>query len=237
MPSDVSPSIHHVLDGPASWTASQGDHTEPGGGLLDDDDDADMQDSDPDDTTDNNLDHEPDQDQAKDDLESKMDELYHQLQAETKNKESAERLTRRLQVYRSKDGENTKLRMEVERVLKATINRIAEINSILDYYKQCAFDPPPFGGFVPEPTFKDSHTALPATAGRSHSNSFSTSDFADNEDDRKSIHPSIADMVASLRNVQDSPSARIEHLTSLVKILKQNPNVHPGYPIQDLVSW
>ncbi|KAF9976709.1 hypothetical protein BGZ73_008016 [Actinomortierella ambigua] len=155
MLSDVSPSIHHVLDGPASWTASQGDHTEPGG-LLDDDDDGDMQDSDPDDTTDNNLDHEPEQDQA--------------------------------------------------------------------------------SGFVPEPTLKDSQATFQVTTGRSHSNSFSTSDFADNEDDRKSIHSSIAEMVTSLRNVQDSPSVRIEHLNHLVKILKQNPNVHPGYPIQDLVS-
>ncbi|KAG0237035.1 hypothetical protein BGW42_001928 [Actinomortierella wolfii] len=225
LPSDVSPSIHHVLDGPASWTASQGGYTEPGGGLLDDDEDVDMQDSDPDDTTDNNLDQEPDQEQEEDDLESKMDELYHQLQAETKNK-----------VYRSKEGENDKLRMQVERELQATINKIAEINAMLDYYKERAFDPPAFGDFVPEPSLKDSQTTFQVTAGRSHSNSFSTSDFADNEEDHKSIHSSIADMVMSLRNVQDSPSVRIEHLTHLVNILKQNPNVHPGYPIQDLVS-
>ncbi|KAG0239686.1 hypothetical protein BGW41_007569 [Actinomortierella wolfii] len=202
LPSDVSPSIHHVLDGPASWTASQGGYTEPGGGLLDDDEDVDMQDSDPDDTTDNNLDQEPDQEQ----------------------------------VYRSKEGENDKLRMQVERELQATINRIAEINAMLDYYKERAFDPPAFGDFVPEPSLKDSQTTFQVTAGRSHSNSFSTSDFADNEEDHKSIHSSIADMVMSLRNVQDSPSVRIEHLTHLVNILKQNPNVHPGYPIQDLVS-
>jgi hypothetical protein len=47
---EASPPLLPVTDDPASWTTSQGDDGEGGIGTLDDD--ADMQDSDPD-TTDN----------------------------------------------------------------------------------------------------------------------------------------------------------------------------------------
>ena len=105
---------------------------------------------------------------------------------------------------------NNKLRNQVEQELQATIERLAEINLQLDYYKQRAFDPPSFGnhhaskhslwhlqikghkkltcnigptlGYVPEHVLKESQQSFPVTTGRSHSNSFSTSDYADNED-------------------------------------------------------
>ncbi|KAF9955786.1 hypothetical protein BGZ72_003410 [Mortierella alpina] len=150
--SEVSPPILPVTDGAASWTTSQGEDGEGGLGAMDDD--GDMQDSDPD-TTDN-FDPEPDEDQNLDrdddddgdinyDLEAKMDELYHQLQVATKNKESAESL---LEIYRSRDlanAGNNKLRNQVAHELQATIERIADINMQLDFYKQRAFDPPTFG--------------------------------------------------------------------------------------------
>ncbi|KAF9316914.1 hypothetical protein BG003_001402 [Podila horticola] len=230
--SEVSPPMLPVTEGPASWTTSQGD--DGGMGL----DDGDMQDSDDPDTTDNfdqELDESQDQDHEDDDLEAKMDELYHQLQVETKAKESAESL---LEVYRSKDVGNTgnnKLRNQVEHELQATIERIAEINLQLDYYKQRAFDPPSYG-FIPDHALKESHQSFTVQTGRSHSNSFSTSDYADNEDDRQSIHSAVGDIVSSLRSLLDSPSVRLEHLSSLVNILKQNPHIHPGYPVQELVS-
>jgi len=50
--SEVSPPILPVTDDPASWTTSQGDDGDGDGGIGTLDDDADMQDSDPD-TTDN----------------------------------------------------------------------------------------------------------------------------------------------------------------------------------------
>lgn len=229
--SEVSPPILPVTEGPASWTTSQGD--DGGMGL----DDGDMQDSDDPDTTDNfdqELD-EQDQDHEDDDLEAKMDELYIQLQMETKAKESAENL---LEVYRSKDVGNTgnnKLRNQVELELQATIERIAEINLQLDYYKQRAFDPPSYG-FIPDHVLKESNQSFTVPTRRSHSNSFSTSDYADNEDDRQSIHSAVGDIISSLRSLLDSPSVRLEHLSSLVNILKQNPHIHPGYPVQELVS-
>ncbi|KAG0039519.1 hypothetical protein BGZ82_007914 [Podila clonocystis] len=222
--SEVSPPMLPVTEGPASWTTSQGD--DGGMGL----DDGDMQDSDDPDTTDNfdqELDESQDQDHEDDDLEAKMDELYHQLQVETKAK-----------VYRSKDVGNTgnnKLRNQVEQELQATIERIADINIQLDYYKQRAFDPPSYG-FIPDHALKESHQSFTVPTGRSHSNSFSTSDYADNEDDRQSIHSAVGDIVSSLRSLLDSPSVRLEHLSSLVNILKQNPHIHPGYPVQELVS-
>ncbi|KAG0034907.1 hypothetical protein BGZ81_002314 [Podila clonocystis] len=222
--SEVSPPMLPVTEGPASWTTSQGD--DGGMGL----DDGDMQDSDDPDTTDNfdqELDESQDQDHEDDDLEAKMDELYHQLQVETKAK-----------VYRSKDVGNTgnnKLRNQVEQELQATIERIADINIQLDYYKQRAFDPPSYG-FIPDHALKESNQSFTVPTGRSHSNSFSTSDYADNEDDRQSIHSAVGDIVASLRSLLDSPSVRLEHLSSLVNILKQNPHIHPGYPVQELVS-
>ncbi|KAF9959695.1 hypothetical protein BGZ70_008784 [Mortierella alpina] len=240
--SEVSPPILPVTDGAASWTTSQGEDGEGGLGAMDDD--GDMQDSDPD-TTDN-FDPEPDEDQALDrdndddgdinyDLEAKMDELYHQLQVATKNKESAESL---LEIYRSRDLANTgniKLRNQVAHELQATIERIADINMQLDYYKQRAFDPPTFA-YLPDQVLKDTQPSFPAVTGRSHSNSFSTSDYADNEEDRQSVHSAIGDIMSSLRSLLDSPSVRLEHLLNLVNILKQNQHIHPGYPLQDLVS-
>ncbi|KAI1315132.1 hypothetical protein EDD11_001279 [Mortierella claussenii] len=234
---EVSPPILPSADGPASWTTSQGDDGDGGLGTLDDE--GDMQDSDDPDTTDNfdqELDESQDHDHDdEDDLEAKMDELYHQLQVETRAKESAESL---LEVYRSKDVGNmgnNKLRNQVEQELQATIERIADINLQLDYYKQRAFDPPSFG-YLPDQDLKDSQSSIPTMTRRSHSNSFSTSDYADNEDDRQSIHSAVADIVSSLRSLLDSPSVRLEHLSNLVNILKQNPHIHPGYPTQELVS-
>ncbi|KAI7821066.1 Rapamycin-insensitive companion of mTOR, N-term-domain-containing protein [Gamsiella multidivaricata] len=236
---EVSPPIVPVRDEPASWTTSQGDDGEGGLGTLEDD--GDMQDSDDPDTTDN-FEQDPDESQDQDheeeeddDLEAKMDELYHQLQVETKAKESAESL---LEVYRSRDvgnAGNNKLRNQVEQELQATIERIAEINLQLDFYKQRAFDPPSFG-YLPEQALKDSQQSIPVLARRSHSNSFSTSDYADNEEDRQSIHSAVVDIVSSLRNLLDLPSVRLEHLSNLVNILKQNQHIHPGYPTQELVS-
>ncbi|KAF9286034.1 hypothetical protein BGZ68_003305 [Mortierella alpina] len=240
--SEVSPPILPVTDGAASWTTSQGEDGEGGLGAMDDD--GDMQDSDPD-TTDN-FDPEPDEDQTLDrdddedgdinyDLEAKMDELYHQLQVATKNKESAESL---LEIYRSRDlanAGNNKLRNQVAHELQATIERIADINMQLDYYKQRAFDPPTFA-YLPDQVLKDPQQPFAAATGRSHSNSFSTSDYADNEEDRQSIHSAIGDIISSLRSLLDSPSVRLEHLLNLVNILKQNQHIHPGYPLQDLVS-
>ncbi|ORZ14895.1 Rapamycin-insensitive companion of mTOR, N-term-domain-containing protein [Lobosporangium transversale] len=235
--SETSPSILPTAEGPASWTTSQGDDIE--GGLEGMEDEGDMQDSDDLDTTDNfdqELDESRDHDQEEeDDLETKMDELYHQLQVETKAKESAESL---LEVYRSNgvgSQGNNKLRNQVEQELQATMARIAEINLQLDYYKQRAFDPPSFG-YLPDQDLKDSQTTIPVVTGRSHSNSFSTSDYADNEDDRQSIHSAVSDIVGSLRSLLDSPSIRLEQLSNLANILKQNQQVHPGYPIQELVS-
>ncbi|KAF9918100.1 hypothetical protein BX616_010197 [Lobosporangium transversale] len=180
--SETSPSILPTAEGPASWTTSQGDDIE--GGLEGMEDEGDMQDSDDLDTTDNfdqELDESRDHDQEEeDDLETKMDELYHQLQVETKAK-----------VYRSNgvgSQGNNKLRNQVEQELQATMARIAEINLQLDYYKQRAFDPPSF------------------------------------------------DIVGSLRSLLDSPSIRLEQLSNLANILKQNQQVHPGYPIQELAS-
>lgn len=49
--SEVSPPIHPVTDGPASWTTSQGDYGDGALGILEDD--GDLQDSDDPDTTDN----------------------------------------------------------------------------------------------------------------------------------------------------------------------------------------
>ncbi|KAG0378575.1 hypothetical protein BGX24_003458 [Mortierella sp. AD032] len=233
---EASPPLLPVTDGPASWTTSQGDDGEGGIGTLDDD--ADMQDSDPD-TTDNydpELGDGQDLDDEEDDLETKMDELYHQLQTETKAKESAESL---LEVYRSKDVGNTgnnKLMNQVEQELQATIERLAEINTQLDYYKQRAFDPPSFG-YMPEHELKESQQSFPVVTGRSHSNSFSTSDYADNEDDRQSIHSALGDIIGSLRSLLDSPSVRLDHLINLVNILKQNQHIYPGYPLQELVGW
>ncbi|KAK3811657.1 MAG: Rapamycin-insensitive companion of mTOR, N-term-domain-containing protein [Linnemannia gamsii] len=232
---EASPPLLPVTDGPASWTTSQGDDGEGGIGTLDDD--ADMQDSDPD-TTDNydpELGDGQDLDDEEDDLETKMDELYHQLQTETKAKESAESL---LEVYRSKDVGNTgnnKLMNQVEQELQATIERLAEINTQLDYYKQRAFDPPSFG-YMPEHELKESQQSFPVVTGRSHSNSFSTSDYADNEDDRQSIHSALGDIISSLRSLLDSPSVRLDHLINLVNILKQNQHIYPGYPLQELVG-
>ncbi|KAF8942829.1 hypothetical protein BGZ47_006093 [Haplosporangium gracile] len=233
---EASPPLLPVTDGAASWTTSQGDDGEGGIGTLDDD--ADMQDSDPD-TTDNydpELGDGQDLDDEEDDLETKMDELYHQLQVETKAKESAESL---LEVYRSKDVGNTgnnKLRNQVEQELQATIERLADLNAQLDYYKQRAFDPPSFG-YVPEQVLKESQQSFPVLTRRSHSNSFSTSDYADNEDDRQSIHSQLGDIISSLRSLLDLPSVRLENLSNLVNILKQNLHIHPGYPLQELVGW
>ncbi|KAF9182652.1 hypothetical protein BGZ50_004785 [Haplosporangium sp. Z 11] len=231
--SEISPSIMPSAEGPASWTTSQGDDGEGGLGTVDDDD-ADMQDSDPD-TTDNFDEDQVQEDDEEDDLEAKMDELYHQLQMATKAKESAESL---LEVYRNKDVGNTgnnKLRSKVERDLQATIEKIADINLQLDYYKQRAFDPPSFG-YIPDQVLKESQQSFPTVSRRSHSNSFSTSDYADNEEDRQSIHSAIGDIVSSLRSLLDSPSVRLEHLSNLANILKQNQQRHPGYPYQELVS-
>ncbi|KAF9126477.1 hypothetical protein BGW39_006597 [Mortierella sp. 14UC] len=233
---EASPPLLPLTDGPASWTTSQGDDGEGGIGTLDDD--ADMQDSDPD-TTDNydpELGDGQDLDDEEDDLETKMDELYQQLQIETKAKESAESL---LEVYRSRDvgaTGNNKLRNQVEQELQATIERLADLNAQLDYYKQRAFDPPSFG-YMPEQVLKESQQSFPVITGRSHSNSFSTSDYADNEDDRQSIHSALGDIISSLRSLLDSPSVRLEHLSNLVNILKQNQHIHPGYPLQELVGW
>ncbi|KAG9069606.1 hypothetical protein KI688_010510 [Linnemannia hyalina] len=232
---DASPPLLPVTEGAASWTTSQGDDNEGGIGTLDDD--ADMQDSDPD-TTDNydpELGDGQDLDDEEDDLETKMDELYHQLQVETKAKESAESL---LEVYRSKDvgaTGNNKLRNQVEQELQATIERLSDLNAQLDYYKQRAFDPPSFG-YVPEQVLKESQQSFPVITGRSHSNSFSTSDYADNEDDRQSIHSQLGDIISSLWSLLDSPSVRLENLSNLVNILKQNLHIHPGYPLQELVG-
>ncbi|KAF8965157.1 hypothetical protein BGZ46_000655 [Entomortierella lignicola] len=231
---EVSPAMHPSVDGPASWTTSQGEDGETALGMLGDD--GDMQDSDDPDTT-SNFDQEPDESQDQedeDDLETKMDELYHQLQVETKAKESAESL---LEIYRSREvgnSGNNKLRNQVEQELQATIDRIADINLQLDYYKHRAFDPPSFG-YIPE-VLKESQPSIPTITRRSHSNSFSTSDYADNEDDRQSIHSALSDILASLRNLVDSPSVRLEYLLNLVNILKQNHYIHPGYPLQELVS-
>ncbi|KAG0286513.1 hypothetical protein BGZ96_009391 [Linnemannia gamsii] len=233
---ESSPPLLPVTDGAASWTTSQGDDGEGGIGTLDDD--ADMQDSDPD-TTDNydpELGDGQDLDDEEDDLEAKMDELYQQLQVETRAKESAESL---LEVYRSKDVGNTgnnKLRNQVEQELQATIERLADLNAQLDYYKQRAFDPPSMFGYVPEQVLKESQQSFPVITRRSHSNSFSTSDYADNEDDRQSIHSALGDIMSSLRSLLDSPSVRLEHLLNLVNILKQNQHIHPGYPLQELVG-
>ncbi|KAF9137084.1 hypothetical protein BGX30_010572, partial [Mortierella sp. GBA39] len=233
---EASPPLLPVTEGAASWTTSQGDDNEGGIGTLDDD--ADMQDSDPD-TTDNydpELGDGQDLDDEEDDLETKMDELYHQLQIETKAKESAESL---LEVYRSKDvgaTGNNKLRNQVEQELQATIERLSDLNAQLDYYKQRAFDPPSFG-YVPEQVLKESQQSFPVITGRSHSNSFSTSDYADNEDDRQSIHSQLGDIISSLWSLLDSPSVRLENLSNLVNILKQNLHIHPGYPLQELVGW
>ncbi|KAG0262939.1 hypothetical protein BG011_009535 [Mortierella polycephala] len=246
--SEVSPSILPSAEGPASWTTSQGDDGEGGLGTVDDDD-ADMQDSDPD-TTDNFDEDQVQEDDEEDDLEAKMDELYHQLQMATKAKESAESL---LEVYRNKDVGNTgnnKLRSKVEQDLQATIEKIADINLQLDYYKQRAFDPPSFG-YIPDQVLKESQQSFPTVSRRSHSNSFSTSDYADNEEGNiqslssianvelmlQSIHSAIGDIVSSLRSLLDSPSVRLEHLSNLANILKQNQQRHPGYPYQELVSW
>ncbi len=52
------------------------------------------------------------------------------------------------QIYRSRDlanAGNNKLRNQVAQELQTTIERIADINMQLDYYKQRAFDPPSFG--------------------------------------------------------------------------------------------
>ncbi|KAG0211914.1 hypothetical protein BGX28_007196 [Mortierella sp. GBA30] len=217
--SEISPSILPNRDGAASWTTSQGDDGESGLGLGAIDDDGDIQDSDHD-TTDN-FDQEPDEDQAhdRDDDEDEDDDLE-------------------AKVYRSRDAGNTgnnKLRTQVEHELQATIEHIAEINMQLDYYKQRAFDPPTFG-YLPEQDLKDSQQSFPAATGRSHSNSFSTSDYADNEEDRQSIHSALGDIMSSLRSLLDSPAVRLEHLLNLVSILKQNQHIHPGYPLQDLVS-
>ncbi|KAF9355130.1 hypothetical protein BGX26_006953 [Mortierella sp. AD094] len=223
---EASLAMHPSIDGPASWTTSQGEDAEGVLGMLGDD--GDMQDSDDPDTTDN-FDQEPDESQDQedeDDLETKMDELYHQLQTETKAK-----------VYRSRDvgnSGNNKLRNQVEQELQATIDRIADINMQLDYYKHRAFDPPSFG-YIPE-VLKDSQPSIPTMTRRSHSNSISTSDYADNEDDRQSVHSTLSDIVSSLRGLLDSPSVRLEHLLNLVNILKQNQHIHPGYPLQELVS-
>ncbi|KAF9928127.1 hypothetical protein FBU30_002629 [Linnemannia zychae] len=229
---EASPPLLPVTYGPASWTTSQGDDAEGGIGTLVDD--ADMQDSDPD-STDNydpDLGDGQDLDYEDDDLETKMDELYQQLQTETKAKESAESL---LEVYKSKDvgnSGNNKLRNQVEQELQATMERIAELNAQLDYYKQRAFDPPSFG-YVPDQVLKESQQSFPVTR-RSHSNSFSTSDYADNEDG--SIHSTLGEIISSLRSHLDPPSVRLEHLTTLVNILKQNQHIHPGYPQQELVG-
>ncbi|KAK5821402.1 Rapamycin-insensitive companion of mTOR, N-term-domain-containing protein [Linnemannia elongata] len=164
-----------------------------------------------------------------------MDELYHQLQIETKAKESAESL---LEVYKSRDvgaTGNNKLRNQVEQELQATIERLSDLNAQLDYYKQRAFDPPSFG-YVPEQVLKESQQSFPVMTGRSHSNSFSTSDYADNEDDRQSIHSQLGDIISSLRSLLDSPTVRLENLSNLVNILKQNLHIHPGYPLQELVG-
>ncbi|KAG0307192.1 hypothetical protein BGZ98_000828 [Dissophora globulifera] len=232
------PRILPAMDGPGSWTTSQGDDGDGVLGTLEDD--GDMQDSDDPDTTDNfdqELDESQEQDHdEEDDLEAKMDELYQQLQEETKAKESAENL---LEVYRSRDvgnSGNNKLRNQVEQELQATIERIADINLQLDYYKQRAFDPPSFG-YLPDQVLKDSQQSIPVLTRRSHSNSFSTSEYADNEDDRQSIQSAVADIMTSLRSMLDSPSVRLEHLSNLVNILKQNQHIHPGYPMQELVSW
>jgi hypothetical protein len=40
---------------------------------------------------------------------------------------------------------NNKLRNQVEQELQATIERLADLNAQLDYFKQRAFDPPSFG--------------------------------------------------------------------------------------------
>ncbi|KAG0275117.1 hypothetical protein BGZ95_009172, partial [Linnemannia exigua] len=228
--------VTDVTDGPASWTTSQGDDGEGDIGTYNDD--ADMQDSDPD-TTDNydpELGDGQEFDDEEDDLETKMDDLYQQLQTETKAKEYAESL---LEVYRSKDmgnAGNNKLMNQVEQELQVTIERLAEINTQLDYYKQRAFDPPSFG-YMPEHVPKESQQSFPVMTGRSHSNSFSTSDYADNEDDRQSIHSALGDIISSLRSLLDSPSVRLDHLINLVNILKQNQHIYPGYPLQDLVGW
>ncbi|KAG0222326.1 hypothetical protein BGX31_009204 [Mortierella sp. GBA43] len=232
--SEVSPPIHPVTDGPASWTTSQGDYGDGGIGVLEDD--GDMQDSDDPDDTDN-FDQEqddlqdPDHDDEDDDFEAKMDELYQELLTATKAKESAESL---LEVYRMRDVTN-KLRSQVEQELKATIDRIADINIQLDYYKQRAFDPSPFV-YDPDQALKESQQSIPIITRRSHSNSFSTSGYADNEEDRQSVHSAVADIVSSLRNALESPSARLEQLLNLVNILKQNHQTPTEYPMQDLVQ-
>ncbi|KAG0367283.1 hypothetical protein BGZ54_004111 [Gamsiella multidivaricata] len=213
---EVSPPIVPVRDEPASWTTSQGDDGEGGLGTLEDD--GDMQDSDDPDTTDN-FEQDPDESQDQDHEEEEDDDLE-------------------AKVYRSRDvgnAGNNKLRNQVEQELQATIERIAEINLQLDFYKQRAFDPPSFG-YLPEQALKDSQQSIPVLARRSHSNSFSTSDYADNEEDRQSIHSAVVDIVSSLRNLLDLPSVRLEHLSNLVNILKQNQHIHPGYPTQELVS-
>ncbi|KAG0047318.1 hypothetical protein BGZ83_007616 [Gryganskiella cystojenkinii] len=241
LPSEISPHILPVAGVPASWTSSQGDDDTDGVGQLqmldededeedeeddeedddddddddDEDEDADMQDSDPD-TTDNfEQDYDDGHEHDEDDLETKMDELYHQLQVETKAKESAESL---LEVYRSKDvgnSGNNKLRNQVENELQATLERIAEINAQLDYYKQRAFDPPSFE-FPSDNILKDSNQSFPVSTGRSHSNSFSTSDYADNEDVMADPKPVArcggfrAILVALSDNLQDLSDALLK---------------------------
>ncbi|KAF9572733.1 hypothetical protein BGW38_008496, partial [Lunasporangiospora selenospora] len=167
------------MDGPASWTTSQGDDVDT---VLAQLDDVDMQDSDPD-TTDQ-FDQDPDDPEndldEQDELEAKMDELFHELQLRMKEKGSAESL---LEVYRSRDignEGNNEPRNQAERKLQAIIQRIEEINLQMDYYKQQAFDSP--FAIVPDQIVKEQQPAFTAPTGRSHSNSFSTSDYADNED-------------------------------------------------------
>ncbi|KAK3821257.1 MAG: Rapamycin-insensitive companion of mTOR, N-term-domain-containing protein [Benniella sp.] len=236
--SEVSPPIYPVADGPASWTTSQGDYGDGGLGALEDD--GELQDSDDPDTTDN-FDQEQyeiqdqDHDDDDDDFETKMDELYQRLQTETKAKESAESL---LEIYRSKDignAGNNRLRNQVEQQLRASIDMIAQINHQLDYYKQRAFDLPSFA-YLPDQALKESQQSIPVVTRRSHSNSFSTCGYADNEEDRQSIHSALADIVSSLRNMQEPPSARLEQLLNLANILKQNHHIHPGYPMEELAE-
>ncbi|KAG0003995.1 hypothetical protein BGZ65_001104, partial [Modicella reniformis] len=234
--SEASPTLP-VVDGPASWTTSQGDYGEGGLGPLEDD--GHLQDSDDPDTTDNFdqehyeiQDHDPDDE---DDFDAKMDELVQQLQMETKAKDSAEAL---LELYRSRDLGNTgnnKPRNQVEQELRAIIGRINETTLQLEYYRQRLYDPPPFGYLQEDQPLKESH--LPAVTRRSHSNSFSTSGYADNEDDRQSIHSAISDIVSSLKNLSETPSVRLEQLLNLANILKMSHHVDPGYPMQELVQW
>ncbi|KAF8934324.1 hypothetical protein BGZ58_005786 [Dissophora ornata] len=211
-----------TADGPASWTTSQGDYGEVGIGTLEDD--GDMQDSDDPDTTDN--------------FDQEQDESQYQDHDEEDDLEVKEEAENSLEAYRNRDVGNTgnnELNRAEER-LQAIIERVAEISLQLDYYKERAFDPPSFG-YLPDEVLKDSQQPIQVLRGRSHSNSISTSEYADNEDDRQSVHSAVADIMTSLRSLLDSPAVRLEHLTNLVNILKQNQYIHPGYPMQELVSW